>query len=953
MTMTPFAKVLDAIPVVPTTAYRNTFYPSTTTINQRVQNLETGNIERWTGTAWVTDFYGVLGPTTGAELLTGTGTPNGAVMGNPGFVYVQRVSTTVDLLWIKQSGTGTNTGWQAISATGTGSPEGVLTAPPGVSFVQTDTTVGQGLWVKQSGTAATGWRPLAGVDQRANAQRFLAKLNRNMQNATLLLLSDSTGGVGYWTPAFWASLAALFPAYTVTTTVWDTTTGAYPAATTIQTGTGAQTLAIYNFSIPGATTSTPLAPAFYSPGGGSFQSAVQVVQPDYVLLSYGHNEGATPATTVLDYWVSQYLELVTTLAQALPDAEMCVIAQNPETANTYQGQRADAYAKIAATYGLGFIDIHQVFQDNGGGALLDIDGVHPNATGSALWALAMAQCYHFSETGQVTGAGFPWPSADEELLTNGDFSNYPVSPGAPTGWVAVGSPTVSKDVTNYESPNGYGVQIQAAGSVNGYLQQSLTTKRFAGKWVTLLARVYVGTGQPGNAGVIGLYDGVVSSSTSRSRLSTFSQGAFRWVTWQLKVDATATTLVVFLNGDAGAQNGVATFDRVSLRIGRWPIVGVANGAVAVNRLQPGTLPDGTYIVGSDTGTNNGLALNGAAGTSRILKWLTAGVLRWLFNLTGTESGSNAGATLIGQAYDDSGALIDNWLQVVRKVGGLITLSRSLMANAFGATLSADNGDAGVTLTWGTSVGIQWWNTPLTATRTVTLIGTSVPSGAGYFLVRTAAATGAFVLNIGTGGAVTTLGIGQWVYVAYDTVGATFRAIAQGNLLDAPLASPALTGTPTAPTATANTNSTQLATTAYVDRTPGSGSFTSAAPAGTTSATAVMMAAGAATITPTKTGRVLMVASGQMANSTLNDGATVDLRSGTGTAPVNGAAVTGTLRGIAQTATSTVAAQRSGFCLSAVVSGLTLGTAVWVDVSLLAVTAGTATVTGVHITVTEV
>lgn len=33
---------------------------------------------------------------------------------------------------------------------------------------------------------------------------------------------------------------------------------------------------------------------------------------------------------------------------------------------------------------------------------------------------------------------------------------------------------------------------------------------------------------------------------------------------------------------------------------------------------------------------------------------------------------------------------------------------------------------------------------------------------------------------------------------------------------APLASPALTGTPTAPTAVVNTNTTQLATTAYVN-----------------------------------------------------------------------------------------------------------------------------------------
>lgn len=128
--------------------------------------------------------------------------------------------------------------------------------------------------------------------------------------------------------------------------------------------------------------------------------------------------------------------------------------------------------------------------------------------------------------------------------------------------------------------------------------------------------------------------------------------------------------------------------------------------------------------------------------------------------------------------------------------------------------------------------------------------------------------------------------------------------------------------------------------------------TSAAPAGTTSATAVMMAVGGV-ITPLTSSRVRIVVSGQMANSLLNDGATVDLRYGTGTAPTNGAAVTGTLVGISQTITSLVAAQRSGFCISGIATGLTIGTAIWVDVSLLAVTAGTATVTGVTVSLSEV
>jgi hypothetical protein len=84
----------------------------------------------------------------------------------------------------------------------------------------------------------------------------------------------------------------------------------------------------------------------------------------------------------------------------------------------------------------------------------------------------------------------------------------------------------------------------------------------------------------------------------------------------------------------------------------------------------------------------------------------------------------------------------------------------------------------------------------------------------------------------------------------------------------------------------------------------------------------------------------------MANSTTGDGVTIDIRYGTSTAPINGAAVSGTLVGIAQTSTSISALQKSGFCVSAPVAGLTVGTAYWFDVSVMAVTGGTASITGV-------
>lgn len=64
----------------------------------------------------------------------------------------------------------------------------------------------------------------------------------------------------------------------------------------------------------------------------------------------------------------------------------------------------------------------------------------------------------------------------------------------------------------------------------------------------------------------------------------------------------------------------------------------------------------------------------------------------------------------------------------------------------------------------------------------------------------------------------TTGEGGKIYVALDT-GYTYRwggsEYVNVNAAYAPLASPALTGTPTAPTAAPGTNTTQLATTAFV------------------------------------------------------------------------------------------------------------------------------------------
>ena len=105
-------------------------------------------------------------------------------------------------------------------------------------------------------------------------------------------------------------------------------------------------------------------------------------------------------------------------------------------------------------------------------------------------------------------------------------------------------------------------------------------------------------------------------------------------------------------------------------------------------------------------------------------------------------------------------------------------------------------------------------------------------------------------------------------------------------------------------------------------------------------TMLMMGLGGAwTFTPARNGRVMLTASGIMialaGSGGANDGCQVRLYYGTGTAPANGAAVTGTALGHIQLFMPGVAAvgqPRAPFCLPAVITGLVAGTPYWVDIA---------------------
>lgn len=118
---------------------------------------------------------------------------------------------------------------------------------------------------------------------------------------------------------------------------------------------------------------------------------------------------------------------------------------------------------------------------------------------------------------------------------------------------------------------------------------------------------------------------------------------------------------------------------------------------------------------------------------------------------------------------------------------------------------------------------------------------------------------------------------------------------------------------------------------------------SASPTAPTSTSAFTMQGLAATVTPIKTGNVLVVITGTVVSPTgtaAGNGVKVQLSYGTGTAPTNGAALTGTQTGAVvqytNPTTVTAADVHIPFSATAVLTGLTLGVAYWLDLAAEAV-----------------
>lgn len=141
---------------------------------------------------------------------------------------------------------------------------------------------------------------------------------------------------------------------------------------------------------------------------------------------------------------------------------------------------------------------------------------------------------------------------------------------------------------------------------------------------------------------------------------------------------------------------------------------------------------------------------------------------------------------------------------------------------------------------------------------------------------------------------------------------------------------------------------------WVSKLPAEYHSSSLTPTGTNSQSEVMMGV-AGSITPTYKTRMLLTGCGTLViNANANQrGGEVSIRHGTGTAPSNGAAATGTQDAISGIDNLSTATHYVPFGLSCVVTGLTVGTTYWLDFGLRSMIDNTVTIISAKLSSIEI
>jgi len=489
-----------------------------------------------------------------------------------------------------------------------------------------------------------------------NIDATVRKLADDFADVNILVLGDSTAAqANQWPDQLLPQVQALYPHRTLEKATWDNTGHAWGSFAQVgPAGTGTFKIKFWQGAVSGTVCEQPL---------NYFDTWVGRVQPDLVVVHYGHNYGKTaadggqPSDAVMDQvFRERYLRFVAEIKKACPRADVLVTSQNPYLTTGTRAQlsniRAQTIREVAADLGCAYGPILEKYLALGNEATqatyLSGDGLHPLTSGAtngaAVAASAVLPIFKKDDAHEIS-ARQPSPLTETatNLLTNGDFIEF-VS-GTLTGWTAQ-NVTLTKDTTNYESTNGYSIKgTGTADNANNQIYQSLPIRRVRGRVVTFSARFYVDAAQTsGSVGRVTLTSNGTGAATMSSGTITSVRNNWVWVSVTARIpdDATSATALILFGGAVGHE---ASVDRATVCLGSLPKDAHPRAALTSYQTQVNTTED-ALTTGEIVPRRNLMDSNAVAHTSGTLalSYFTADKTETINNVTLYTGNTAAGAT---------------------------------------------------------------------------------------------------------------------------------------------------------------------------------------------------------------------------------------------------------------------------------------------------------------------
>jgi hypothetical protein len=383
----------------------------------------------------------------------------------------------------------------------------------------------------------------------ANAAPFWNKARADAVDIYDLTIGDSTGdALNEWVyVGKVAYYCAQLPTYTVKYRTFSRSTG-WGAYSTVQTGTGSNTVWVDNASVAGAS------PASFI-GDTELLLFNSLTQYDNIDISLGQNFATSPVATTKAV-IEVFVAFVGRIRKFQPGAGIFLLLPSTDLASAGSIQKTKnvvaGLSATAALLGCGIVDVYNAYLALGNAAYLYIDTIHPSAAGTAVYSATWETAHADPGTVLQSGGGVwvsPYDNVRQLVIDNCDFSTWPDGQAAPTGWTFTNC-TPTKDATK-AGLGKYAVRV-TNDAANALITRSLAAliPEVRGRTIALDAEMWIPAGF--NKDLTGrLYITSTNGLTSVSAVGNAipaGSGEGYWInqTLTLTPQFDATTLVVGL-----------------------------------------------------------------------------------------------------------------------------------------------------------------------------------------------------------------------------------------------------------------------------------------------------------------------------------------------------------------------------------------------------------------------